>query len=138
MAFDWMEKLGYTVKHLNEMRSCGYLYYKQGQFETATKMFEALKLLDPGHLYDLNMLGALYLQLDDPRRAIENLDLALEIDPTHQEVLMNRFKALLLINQKQTASDLALILLRSDSELIRNQTKALLRSYNLQLPAASI
>ena len=61
----WQEVLGWGEEELNDLRFVGYSYIKQGLYKTALKIFDGLVVLNPNSAYDLQVLGALYLQLGD-------------------------------------------------------------------------
>ena len=56
----WMERLGWTEEHIEDLRYTGYSYVRQGKYDIALAFFEALAVLEPESAYDAQMLGAIY------------------------------------------------------------------------------
>src|ERR1700758_118669 len=90
---DWRKRLGWTEDHLEELRNAGYSYIRQGKYDVALPFFEALVILDPDSAYDAQALGALYVQTNQPEKAIKYLDRALQLDADHSPTLLNLAKA---------------------------------------------
>lgn len=127
---DWQSLLGWTDEDLADLRFVGYAYIKQGHYKIALKFFSSLVILSPDSLYDLQIVGALHLQLGDNMAALNYLDRALSIDPTHGPTLLNRTKALLLLGyHKQGLAQAALLKTNQDPK-VANQAEALLLSYS--------
>ncbi len=68
---NWLEQMGWTEDHLEDLRYAGYAYIRQGKYDIALPFFEALSVLDPESSYDAQTLGALYLQLNNPVKALK-------------------------------------------------------------------
>ena len=128
---DMQAVLGWSDKHLKEARSCGYLYYKQGAYDIAKKIFQMLIAIDPNNVYDQLMLGSIFLELEDAQAALENLDFVLKTDPENKHSLFLRFKTLLLLQKNKQAQDMASILMHTD---YRSKIVALCKTYHLPLP----
>lgn len=126
---NWQEKLGWTEDDLQDLRFVGYSYIKQGHFETAEKFFAALVVLNPESIYDLQTLGAIYLELGDNVKALKYIDQALILQPDHEETLLNRTKALFLMGYTTQGKTLANRLLSATNESIKNTAEALLLAY---------
>ncbi len=121
----WTEVLGWGQEELDSLRFVAYSYIKQGIYDVALTFFNALAVLTPQTAYDLQTLGALYLQLGNNERALEHLDRALKLEPNHSQTQLNRVKALLALGDKQQAmSQIVSLLGHSDPE-IRKQAQAL-------------
>ena len=125
----WLELLGWKEEDLSDLRFVGYSYIKQGHYETALKFFEALVVLSPDSAYDHQTLGAIYLEMGDNTRALKSIDDALMIDPTHEETLLNRTKALFLLGYTERAKTLALQLTKAKNKALANNAQALLLAY---------
>lgn len=126
---NWLEVLDWTKEELEDLRFVGYSYLKQGKYETALTFFEALVVLDPGSTYDLQTLGALYLQLDNNLMALNYIERSLKLDPDHLPTKLNRAKALFGLGYKRQAEKEAKILSTADDQKIADQAEALLLAY---------
>jgi tetratricopeptide (TPR) repeat protein len=122
---DWKEILGWDEEHVREARSVGYLYYKQGAYEIAAKCFEALIVINPYALYELQTLGAIYLEMNRAADALLLFERALSIQPSHEPTLLNRAKALAQRGDKNGALSLAEILEKSSTAQIAKQASML-------------
>ncbi len=127
---NWLEVLGWELEQLEDLRFVGYSYIKQGHYETAITFFEALVVLDPNSLYDLQTLGALHLQNNNNLMALNYIERALKLDPRHYPTLLNRTKALFALGYKRQALAQAKKLEKSSDEQIANQAGALILAYS--------
>lgn len=127
---DWMDVLGWKSEDLEDFRFVGYSYIKQGHYATAVTFFEALVVLSQEHLYDLQTLGALYLQTGDNLMALNYLEKAVKIDPSHGPTLLNRSKALLALGYKKQGLMQAKALESHPEVHISSQAAALSLAYN--------
>ncbi len=98
---DWLEILNWNVDELEDLRFVGYSYIKQGHYSTALTFFEALIVLSKDNVYDFQTLGALYLQTGNNLMALNYLEKAVKLDPSHGPTLLNRAKALLALGYKK-------------------------------------
>ena len=103
MKFDWMEVLGWGKEDLDDLRFVGYSYIRQGLYDIALQFFEALVVLNPSHAYDLQTLGALYLQKGNNLLALSWIERALKLDPHNLPTLLNRAKVLFALGYKKQA-----------------------------------
>lgn len=126
---NWLEILGWNESQLEDLRFVGYSYIKQGKYEIAIKFFEALTVLNAKSEYDLQTLGALYLQIGNNLSALDFLERAIKLNNAHGPTLLNRAKALFLLGYKKQAIDQAKILETHPSVEIANQAKALAYAY---------
>src|SRR5947209_3839602 len=94
---NWLDILGWGDEEIEDIRFVGYSYIKQGIYDVALNFFEALTILVPNNVYDLQTLGALYLQKNNALEALRYLDKALLLEPTHHSSILNRSKALFLL-----------------------------------------
>lgn len=127
---NWREKLKWTEENLEDLRMTGYAYLRQGKYDIARDFFEALSVLDPDSAYDSQTLGALYLQLNEPLKALKCFDKALKIEADHAPTLLNLTKALFMLNKKEEALRLARILSREPNPKISNIAKALILAWS--------
>lgn len=127
---NWRESLGWSEEILEEMRSTGYAYIRQGKYDIALPFFEALCVLDPESVYDAQTLGAIYLQLNNPAKALKCFDRALKIEADHAPTLLNLTKALFMLGKKEEGLKLANILKNEPDLAIANMAKALILAYS--------
>ncbi len=126
---NWMQKLGWTEDHLEELRNAGYSYIRQGKYETALPFFEALVVLDKESSYDAQTLGAIYVELNKPELAIKYLDRALQIEGDHSPTLLNLAKAFFMSGKIDEGVKLANILKKDTNPFIASYASALLLAY---------
>lgn len=128
---NWLNILGWSEDDLSDLRFVGYSYIKQGHFDIALKIFEALVTISKTSAYDKQTLGAIYLEINDNLKALKMIDEALEIDPTHGLTLLNRAKALFLNGYTQQGISLCKNLERNNKdETIVNDCSALIAAYS--------
>jgi len=127
---NWTEQLKWTGEHLDDLRNTGYAYLKQGKYDIAITFFEALTVLDPENAYDSQTLGALFLQINEPKKALKWLDHALKIEGDHGPTLLNLCKALFMLGKKEEGLKLANILKNETSIQISNVAKALILAHS--------
>ena len=127
---NWLDLLGWNVETLNNIRFVGTAYAKQGKFDVALDFFKMLVLLNRKEIFDLQMLGAIYLQMGKGLEALEYLDRALKIDPNHYPTILNRAKALFSIGYKKQALLQAKVLERCPNKKIASQAEALIQSHS--------
>lgn len=127
---NWTEKLKWTDEQLEDLRYTGYAYLRQGKYDIAITFFEALTVLDPENAYDSQTLGALFLQIGEPKKALKWLDHALKIEDDHGPTLLNLCKALFMLNKKEEGLKLANILKNEPNNMISNVAKALILAHS--------
>jgi predicted Zn-dependent protease len=125
----WLEELGWTDEHIEDLRYTGYSYIRQGKYDIALPFFEALRVLDPDSAYDAQTLGALYIQLNQPEQALKVFDHALKLDTEHAPTLLNLTKALFMLGRVQEGVKLAHILKNEPDPSISNIARALILAY---------
>ena len=108
----------------------GYSYIKEGQYASAIKFFEALVFLGKNHDYDFQTLGALHLQTGNNLSALNFLETAIKLNPSHEPTLLNRAKALFLLGYKKQAFAQISQLEKSSDDYIASQARALFLAYN--------
>lgn len=127
---NWKEILGWKEEQLDEIRQTGFAYIRQGKYTIALPMFQALVVLDNHSHYDLQTLGALYLELNNPAEASKYLERALQFDADHAPTLLNLVKALFLLGKKEEGLRLAELLKSDNNSQISSVAKALLLAYS--------
>lgn len=131
---DWKKELGWGVEQLTELRSTGYAYIQQGKYDIALSFFEALSVLDSSEPYDLQTLGALYVELNQPSKALPCLDAALKKGADHTPTLMNLTKAFFMLGKKEEGLRLCQILQEDKNKGVANMAKALLLAFGPMRP----
>lgn len=128
-TINWMEKLGWTEEHIEDLRYTGYSYVRQGKYEIALAFFEALEILDQ-KAYDSQTLGAIYLQLNQHQKALECFDRALKLESEdHNPTLLNLAKTFFAMGKKEEGLKLVNMLKNEKNTTISNVAKALLLAY---------
>lgn len=127
---DWMKSLGWNEENLEDFRMAGYAYIRQGKYEIALPFFEALMTLDPESAYDAQTLGAIYLEMNQPEKAIACFEKSLKLESDHTPTLLNLTKALFMVGKKNEALKLAELLSRDSNYAISNIAKALILAYS--------
>lgn len=127
---NWLDVLGWKGEELEDLRFVGYSYLKQGLYDTAITFFEALVTLAPDSAYDIQTLGALYLQKGNNLMALNYIEKALKIDPNHAPTLLNKTKALLSLGYKKQGLAQAKNLETSEDSTVANQAAALFQAYS--------
>lgn len=127
---NWCEVLGWNDEQMEDLRYLAYAYIRQGKYEIAIPFFEALTALDPNSSYDAQTLGALYLQVNDPAKALKCFDKALMLEADHAPTLLNLTKALFMMGKNDEGLKLANILKNELDPAISNVAKALILAYS--------
>jgi tetratricopeptide (TPR) repeat protein len=126
---NWKQFLGFDESKIEDLRYVGYTYVKEGHYKIAIKFFEALTILNPKNAYDFQTLGALYLQTGQLQYALNYLERALKIEPSHEVTQLNKLKALYLLGYYKQANKLAEELIKSSSLQIRTKAESLFLAY---------
>lgn len=127
---NWQNKLGWNEEHLDDLRNTAFAYIRQGKYDIAKPIFEALVVLNQDNAYDAQTLGALYLQLNDPTKALVYFEKALTIEGDHGPTLINVAKALFMLGKKAEGLRLVEILKNEPDFIIANTAKALIMAYS--------
>jgi tetratricopeptide (TPR) repeat protein len=122
----WTEILGWGSKEVDDLRHVAYCYIKQGIYDIALTFFNAITVLEPPTAYDLQTIGAIHLQLGNGLKALDHLDRALKLDPTHIPTQLNRAKALFSLGYKQQGINQALAIEKQGDKTFANQASALI------------
>ena len=126
---NWLEVLDWGSDELEDLRFVGYSYLKQGKYDIALTFFEALVVLNPTNSYDLQTLGALHLQQNNNLQALNCIERALRVDPSHLPTRLNKAKALFALGYKRQAMREAEELSKSENQEIADRASALLMAY---------
>lgn len=126
---NWKELLGVTLEQEDDIRFVGYSYIKQGKYDIALTFFETLAKLAKDNPYDVRTLGALYLQKGENHKALQELERALTLDPTHEPTKLNRVKALLALGYLKQALEQAALLSKSPNQTVREHATALIQTH---------
>lgn len=127
---NWVDILGWSEDQLDELRLAGFSFLREGHYKKALLFFEALVILNPKSQYDIQTLGALYLELNETEKALQTLEQALTLNPAHEPTLLNKVKALLIANKRSEALELANALATSINPSIANDASALILAYS--------
>ncbi|MDP1880241.1 MAG: tetratricopeptide repeat protein [Parachlamydiaceae bacterium] len=127
---NWLDTLGWGEDHTEELRYAGYSYLRQGKYDIALSFFKALILFKPENAYDLQTLGAIYIQLNRPAEAMKYFDRALQLEGNHAPTLLNVSKAFFMLNKKDEGLKLAHILKNEKDKYIANVAKALIMAHS--------
>jgi len=126
---NWLEILGWGKNELDDLRFVAYSYIKQGIYDIALTLFDALTVLSPPNTYDLQTIGAIHLQMGNGLKALDFLDRALKLDPTHLPTQVNRAKALFMLGYKRQGLTQAMELEKKEDRDIAAQAAALIIAY---------
>lgn len=126
---NWMEVLGWGGQEISDLRIAAYSYIRQGVYDVALTFFDALEVLTPSIPYDLQTIGALYLQIGNGMKSLDYLDRALKLDPAHLPTQLNRAKALFMLGYKRQGLVQAMELENCPDKEIASQASALILAY---------
>jgi predicted Zn-dependent protease len=127
---DWKKTLGWTDAHMQEMRHTAYAYIRQGKYDIALPLFEALVAVDSNNVYDCQMLGAIYVQIGQAEKAIKYLNRALQTDADHSPTLLNLAKAFFMGGRKEEGLRLSRLLQNDPDPYVSGHASALLMCYS--------
>lgn len=129
-AINWMDKLGWTEEHIEDLRYTGFSYVRQGKYDIALAFFEALTILDPTSAYDRQTLGAIYLQLNQCELAAKSFEKALQLESTdHGPSLLNLAKTYFSMGKIKEGLHVAQSLKDNKNTTLANMAKALILAY---------
>ncbi|HEX2583271.1 MAG TPA: type III secretion chaperone [Chlamydiales bacterium] len=126
---NWIDVLGWGKEEIDDLRFVAYSYIKEGIYDVAITFFDALEVLVPPTSYDLQTIGALHLQIGNGLKALDYLDRALKLDPTHLPTQINRAKALFMLGYKRQGVVAAMELEKNENKEVKEQAAALLLAY---------
>ena len=81
---------GITMDEAYAIAEHGYSLFQSGRYHDSREVFEALAIVNPYDAYFHNMLGAIYHQLDMTEEALEEYDIAIDLDQEHLHAYVNR------------------------------------------------
>jgi predicted Zn-dependent protease len=126
----WRKHLNWTEKQINDLRYAGYSYLKEGKYDIAITIFEVLIIVDNNNTYNMQTLGALYLENRKSIDALKYLDKALKSEPKHLPTLLNKAKALFTLGHTKQAIVISKELQKCEDTKIKNQAEALVLSFS--------
>lgn len=130
-SIDWMDKLGWSEEHIEDLRYTGFSYIRQGKYDIALSFFEALSILDPSNAYDAQTLGAIYLQMNQFEQALKYFDRALKLETTnHGPTLLNLAKTFFAMGKKDEGLKIVNMLKTNINPSVSNSAKAFLLAYS--------
>jgi len=129
MKTNWAELLGWEKDKIDEIRFYGFSLLREGKYDRARLFFEVLLIIDKGTAFDRQTLGAIYLQMNENEKAVEQLNRALEIEPDHEFSLLNKAKALFMLNQKTEALTIVDRLKKSANKPLADDAEALILAH---------
>ncbi len=105
-----MPEMGWTSEEIYLLADRGYGFYRQGHYEEAAVVFEALTALDPMNPYCRTALAAVCLAMGQPQRAVNELSFVLNRNPADHEARARRCEAYCdLKNWTEARQDLAIL-----------------------------
>jgi tetratricopeptide (TPR) repeat protein len=102
-----IEQLGWSEGNLRELQNLGYAFFIEGKYPIASLYYETLTRLNPDEPYNHQLLGAIYLEANENELAVEALNKALQLDPSHVPTKLNKTKALFALEKREEALALA-------------------------------
>lgn len=126
---EWKKELGWTEEQIEDMRNIAFSYIRQGKYEIALPFFDALAILDKEDVYNVQLLGAIYVQINQPKLAIKYLNQALQLQGDHGPTLLNLMKAFFMSHMIEDGLRLARVLKNDTDVFISSSAKALLLCY---------
>ena len=127
---NWLEILNWKEEQIDDLRSLAISYIKQGIYDVALTFYNGLAVLTTPTVYDLQTIGALYLEFGNGVRALDYLDQALKLDPNHLPTKLNRTRALFLLGYKKQGLVQAVELEKSGDPSIATAASALVLAYH--------
>ncbi len=127
---NWKDLLGWGENEAESLRYVAYSYIRQGHYDVATNILEALLVISPNNVYDLQTLGAVYLQNGDALKALNFFDKSLEIEAENESTILNRAKALFILGYKIQGTKEAERLKHSKEKNISQEAEALLLTFS--------
>lgn len=128
-GINWKKLLDLNLDQIYDLRLAGYAYIRQGKYDVALPFFEALHAINSNSSYDLQTLGAIYVQIGDTKNAIYYLNEALKLKPDHAPTQLNLTKALLMAGKVKEGIKIARVLKRNRDPYIVSFAEALLLAY---------
>ncbi len=96
--------LDWTADEIYMVAERAHSLYMQGRLREAAILFEGLVAVDPENVYCRNALAAVYLALDEPQHALDQLKVAVRLDSGDMQSRQRRCEALLQIGEIAAAA----------------------------------
>lgn len=125
----WLDILGWSSAEIEDLRYVAYSYIRQGIYDVALTFFDAITVISPTTVYDLQTVGALHLELGNGIKALDFLDRALKMEPGHALTRLNRAKALFMLGYKKQGLTQIQELQKNLNPEIASQASALALAY---------
>lgn len=129
-------ELGWGDAQRQEMRMLGCDLLREGKYEKATALFEGVVELGSDEVFDLQTLGALYVQLGRWEEALHHLNQAAMRNEKHLPTRLNQAKALVGLERLEEGLEIARRLMGCRNERIREWAEALLLAHDPELRQA--
>lgn len=100
---NWLEILDWDEEYLDNLRSMAFLYLRQGKYDIAKDFFHTLTIFNPSNSFDLQTLGAIYLEESNPTLALGYLQKAKQLDPKNNTITINQIKSMLMLGYREEA-----------------------------------
>lgn len=127
---NWLEELGWNEDHIEDLKCTGYSYVRQGKYSIGLVFFRTLMILNPSDPYNIQMVGAVYMQLNEPAEAVKYFERALKLESKHAPTLLNLAKAFFMLNRKEDALKIVQVLKSDKDDRLANIAKALIMAYS--------
>lgn len=88
-----MPEMGWTSEEIYLLADRGYALYRQGRYQEAAVIFEALTALDPMNSYCRTALAAVCLAMGNAQRAVNELSFLLTRNPADHDARARRCEA---------------------------------------------
>ena len=99
----WAEIKNIPKELLSQLARVAYTQFKQGDLKTAETLFKGLAVLDHNNWYYRSALGAILQKKKLYDQAIQEYDIALELNPDEITTLVNRGQCYMQIGDADTA-----------------------------------
>lgn len=129
MSINWKEVIGFNDEQIQNIRTAGELYRRQGHYKTALTYWRAICIFDKTSVFDQQMLGALLLEVNQAQEAVPVLEKALALQPKHYRTHLNLARALLDSGRKAEALAKAKELVLCPDALVADRASAILLAF---------
>lgn len=125
----FLEWKNISEEQREEIQWIGFSYIRQGRYEIALPLFSMLVEINGESIYDVQTLGALYLQTDQAEKGIKILEKALQLAPEDAPTQLNYAKALFSLGYREMALQKVRKLRKHRKKTIARQARALILAY---------
>jgi tetratricopeptide (TPR) repeat protein len=129
-AINWKEVVGWNDEQLEELELTAFAYLRQGKYDVALDILQALAVIRKDHVYTIQTLGGLLLEMDRPDEALPHLEHALKLLPDDAPTKMNKTKALFMLHRKEEGLEMAYQLRKNKNFEIASVAKALILAHS--------